>query len=515
MKTKVLVTILLLISGAAIAQPSYSSYDTIPSRYRNYHYTEWYDECPAYQNGGMLDSCNYEWYLPWSIIGGAFIAKYEYTDHPIKVRGLAAMVDRSGQSNRQYKDSTMGEQYLYLLRRIDWVDTINPSPRPGFFRMNIVDSIRYDTVKPKLMAISQAYPGFPDQYVYMYEVYFDTPIEVDSIFYIHGSQKDHYDPVTETLDYWPFLFCDIRPQYHWLGCGERNSHVCKPQGQNNTLEYCGHTDYSYVGYPQIGNDVWCFTDHYFNYDPYGIFFAIVNHYELKLYSDSLPMGRVEGAGWYDDNQMVECRAISNPGFAFSHWNDGSTENPRRLLLTQDTSFTAYFTDSAVCSVQVLANDDEWGTTGGSGWYVRNSTVTISATPNERYLFDRWSDGEWQNPRTFTLTQDTVFTAQFAPDPTYVGIDAPDPSQSFTLSPNPASGELTVTFNRAGEYTIEILDLRGVTMIRSTVDGKFSANAIGTATGSSFTLDISSLPAATYLVRISTGHGTAFKKLVVK
>ena len=25
----------------------------------------------------------------------------------------------------------------------------------------------------------------------------------------------------------------------------------------------------------------------------------------------------------------------------------------------------------------------------------------------------------------------------------------------------------------------------------------------------------SLPAATYLVRISTGHGTAFKKLVVK
>ena len=97
----------------------------------------------------------------------------------------------------------------------------------------------------------------------------------------------------------------------------------------------------------------------------------------------------------------------------------------------------------------------------------------------------------------------MFTAQFAPDPTYVGIDAPDPSQSFTLSPNPASGELTVTFNRAGEYTIEILDLRGVTMTRSTVDGI------------STTLDISSLPAATYLVRISTGHGTAFKKLVVK
>ena len=270
------------------------------------------------------------------------------------------------------------------------------------------------------------------------------------------------------------------------------------------MEYYGHINITSFGYPQIGNDtVWCADDYHFPDDPYGIFFAIVNHYELKLYSDSLPMGRVEGAGWYDDNQTVECRAISNPGFAFSHWNDGNTDNPRHLLLTQDTSFTAYFTDSAVCGVQVLANDDEWGTTGGSGWYIRNSTVTISATPNERYLFDRWSDGEWQNPRTFTLTQDTVFTAQFAPDPTYIGIDAPEPSQGFTLSPNPASGELTVTFEQAGEYAIEIMDLRGVTMIKSSLDGI------------STTIDISALPAATYLVRISTGHGTAFKKLVVK
>ena len=73
MKTKVLAAILLLMSSAAVAQPSYSSYDTIPSRYRNYHYTEWYDECPAYQNGGMIDSCHYEWYFPWSLVGHASI----------------------------------------------------------------------------------------------------------------------------------------------------------------------------------------------------------------------------------------------------------------------------------------------------------------------------------------------------------------------------------------------------------------------------------------------------------
>ena len=40
---------------------------------------------------------------------------------------------------------------------------------------------------------------------------------------------------------------------------------------------------------------------------------------------------------------------------------------------------------------------------------------ISATPNFGYHFVRWSDGNTDNPRTFTLTQDTVLTAEFAPN----------------------------------------------------------------------------------------------------
>ena len=39
-------------------------------------------------------------------------------------------------------------------------------------------------------------------------------------------------------------------------------------------------------------------------------------------------------------------AVANNGFQFSHWNDLNTDNPRSILLTQDTSFTAYFTPAA-------------------------------------------------------------------------------------------------------------------------------------------------------------------------
>ena len=154
-------------------------------------------------------------------------------------------------------------------------------------------------------------------------------------------------------------------------------------------------------------------------------------------------------------------------------------------------------------MQVFANNDEWGTVSGSGSYPKNSTVTISATPADKYLFDRWDDGGWQNPRTFTLTQDTAFTAIFAPDPSQTGIDEGGLEQGFTMSPNPVSGLLTVNIGNGDNFTVEIIDLRGTLQKQ------------GSFNGTTATLDISQLPTGTYIVRISTNNGTAYKKLVVK
>ncbi len=40
-------------------------------------------------------------------------------------------------------------------------------------------------------------------------------------------------------------------------------------------------------------------------------------------------------------------------------------------------------------------------------------TTLTATPNYGYHFTRWSDGNTDNPRIFTLSQDTTFIAEFA------------------------------------------------------------------------------------------------------
>ena len=70
-------------------------------------------------------------------------------------------------------------------------------------------------------------------------------------------------------------------------------------------------------------------------------------------------------------------------------------------------------------------------------------------------------------------------------------------------PNPVSGLLTVSVENGNICTVEIIDLRGTTYKQDSFSGTTA------------TLDISQLPTGTYIVRISTNNGTAYKKLVVK
>ena len=64
-------------------------------------------------------------------------------------------------------------------------------------------------------------------------------------------------------------------------------------------------------------------------------------------------------------------------------------------------------------VTLQANNNQWGEVVGTGLYPQDSTITITATPNDGYTFMRWSDGNTDNPRTLTVTQDTTLTAEFA------------------------------------------------------------------------------------------------------
>ena len=140
------------------------------------------------------------------------------------------------------------------------------------------------------------------------------------------------------------------------------------------------------------------------------FFA-VNQYQITVSSNNTDAGVVNGSGTHNYGTYTEISATANNGYHFSHWNDGNTDNPRVVQVTEDQIYTAYFYKNTY-TVSVDYNS-AYGTVAGptSGEFL--DEITLTATPNLGYCFTGWSDGVKDNPRTIVLTKDLTLTANFA------------------------------------------------------------------------------------------------------
>ena len=114
-------------------------------------------------------------------------------------------------------------------------------------------------------------------------------------------------------------------------------------------------------------------------------------------------------------EQVEIAATANYGYHFARWNDNNTSNPRTITITEDKTYTAIFAKNTYY-ITKIANSEQ-GSISGSSQAMYLDEVTLTASPKYGYHFTQWSDGITNNPRTFTITQDTTFTAEFAVDVT--------------------------------------------------------------------------------------------------
>ena len=111
---------------------------------------------------------------------------------------------------------------------------------------------------------------------------------------------------------------------------------------------------------------------------------------------------------------------------FVQWQDGNTDNPRTITTNGNADYTAYF-EAYKYSVQVQSNDAARGSAYISkvvkestieynesvGTFDAGSEVYLAYQANYGYHFDKWSDGNTSQQRSFILTKDTTFTATFA------------------------------------------------------------------------------------------------------
>ena len=111
----------------------------------------------------------------------------------------------------------------------------------------------------------------------------------------------------------------------------------------------------------------------------------------------------------DDNAIIE--AVANYGYHFVQWNDGNTDNPRNIVVTEDITYTAEFAANTY-TVSINVNDDAMGYVSGAGPYLYTAEATLTATANPFYRFVQWSDGITDNPRVVMVEKDSLFTAEF-------------------------------------------------------------------------------------------------------
>lgn len=107
-------------------------------------------------------------------------------------------------------------------------------------------------------------------------------------------------------------------------------------------------------------------------------------------------------------------------YSYTYTYDG--EWPvKRILYEDNEKYTTFYEYSdgtgksqmpQIYYINATANNSSWGNVYGSGEYAAGSTVILNAQAFSGYTFQQWSDGNTQNPRTFTANGNATYTAIF-------------------------------------------------------------------------------------------------------
>ena len=133
--------------------------------------------------------------------------------------------------------------------------------------------------------------------------------------------------------------------------------------------------------------------------------------EITASTNNPAWGKVDGAGVFNENETATLTAIPNNGYRFVKWDDEVTDNPRTIVVTQDSTFTAIFEPNTF-TITTAVNNKDMGSVTEGGEYAYGTEVTLTATANTGYRFAQWSDGNTDNPRTITVTENKTYTAEF-------------------------------------------------------------------------------------------------------
>ena len=202
-----------------------------------------------------------------------------------------------------------------------------------------------------------------------------------------------------------------------------------------------------------------------------------------------------------------------------HWNDApdfnldtvavhGTQGHSNVIfaMAYDENLTIPY-EPPLYTVTTRSSNSGYGHVIGDGTYPENTIVTLNAIADHNWThFVRWQDGDTNNPRTFRLTQDTLFTAFFETNDT-IGIPSVTANALFTLTPNPAHDYVALDLKDGASAP------KQCTLIVSDASGRevLSLNIAAPHTR----INTRPLPKGMYFVTLTTPQGSNTQKLVVE
>lgn len=119
--------------------------------------------------------------------------------------------------------------------------------------------------------------------------------------------------------------------------------------------------------------------------------------------------------WIEPNTTLELVIYPDTHYRFNTWSDGDEHNPREITVTEEVTYSAtcipeqYTIDVSVengtVAATVAGEPIQFPYTADYG-----TEVVATVTPLSTYTFSNWDDGSTDNPRTFTLYDDSRYTA---------------------------------------------------------------------------------------------------------
>ena len=177
--------------------------------------------------------------------------------------------------------------------------------------------------------------------------------------------------------------------------------------------------------------------------------------------------------------------IPNEGYEFLNWNDGETMPTRTVSVVENAEYIAYFNDTTSTTIThtitAISYDVSMGTVIGGGTYPEGTVITLTAVPTGIYVFEKWSDGNTDNPRTVTVSEDMVFIAHFKMPQLYTITVQPNNPEMGTVSGGgefPMGTEIVIQAEANGGYYFDGWDDDNTDAIRTvTVTGNHTYTAM--------------------------------------